>query len=101
MKSEQTALAAVTVTPFVRRAMTGERVNMPAAVLSEGEWTEIVFTVPELGGDAVHDVGWTVETKPDADPWVMGRVYAVYDRRAGVHRKLLSARYGGERVCDG
>ena len=52
MKSEQTAPAAVTVTPFVRRAMTGERVNMPAAVLSEGEWTEIVFTVPELGGDA-------------------------------------------------
>lgn len=150
MKSEQTAPAAVTVTPFVRRAMTGERVNMPAAVLPEGEWTEIVFTVPELGGDAVHDVGWTVETKPDADPWVMGRVYvdeitvtgamdyavnfslqreefsqltpfafndcagkregthashgggaAVYDRRAGVHRKLLSARYGGERVCDG
>lgn len=44
-------------------------------MLSEGEWTEIVFTVPELGGDAVHDVGWTVETKPDADPWVMGRVY--------------------------
>lgn len=151
MKSEQTAPAAVTVTPFVRRAMTGERVNMPAAVLSEGEWTEIVFTVPELGGDAVHDVGWTVETKPDADPWVMGRVYvdeitvtgamdyavdfslqreefsqltpfafndcagkarggrhashgggaAVYDRRAGVHRELLSARYGCDRVCDG
>ena len=75
MKSEQTAPAAVTVTPFIRRAMTGERVNLPAAVLSEGEWTEIVFTVPELGGDAVHDVGWTVETKPDADPWVMGRVY--------------------------
>ena len=75
MKSEQTAPAAVTVTPFVRRAMTGGRVNMPAAVLPEGEWTEIVFTVPELGGDAVHDVGWTVETKPDADPWVMGRVY--------------------------
>lgn len=48
---------------------------MPAVVLPEGEWTEIVFTVPELGGDAVHDVGWTVETKPDADPWVMGRVY--------------------------
>ena len=75
MRSEQISPAAVTVTPFVRRAMTGERVNMPAAVLPEGEWTEIVFTVPELGGDAVHDVGWTVETKPDADPWVMGRVY--------------------------
>lgn len=81
MKSEQTAPAAVTVTPFVRRAMTGERVNMPAAVLSEGEWTEIVFTVPELGGDAVHDVGWTVETKPDADPWAMGRVYDDRDHR--------------------
>ena len=75
MRSEQIAPAAVTVTPFVRRAMTGERVCTPAAVLPEGEWTEIVFTVPELGGDAVHDVGWTVETKPDADPWVMGRVY--------------------------
>lgn len=75
MRSEQIAPAAVTVTPFVRRAMTGERVCMPAAVLPEGEWTEIVFTVPELGGDAVHDVGWTIAVKPDVAPWVMGRVY--------------------------
>ena len=75
MRSEQIAPAAVTVTPFVRRAMTGERVCMPAAVLPEGEWTEIVFTVPELGGDAVHDVGWTIAVQPDVAPWVMGRVY--------------------------
>ena len=75
MKSEQTAPAAVTVTPFVRRAMTGERVSMPAAVLPEGEWTEIAFTVPDLGGDAVHDVGWTIAVQPDVAPWVMGRVY--------------------------
>ena len=75
MRSEQIAPAAVTVTPFVRRAMTGERVCTPAAVLPEGEWTEIVFTVPELGGDAVHDVGWTIAVKPDVAPWVMGRVY--------------------------
>lgn len=75
MRSEQIAPAAVTVTPFVRRAITGERVCTPAAVLPEGEWTEIVFTVPELGGDAVHDVGWTVAAKPDVAPWVMGRVY--------------------------
>ena len=75
MRSEQIAPAAVTVTPFVRRAMTGERVCMPAAVLPEGEWTEIAFTVPELGGDAVHDVGWTIAVQPDVAPWVMGRVY--------------------------
>ena len=75
MRSEQIAPAAVTVTPFVRRAMTGERVNMPAAVLPEGEWTEIAFTVPELCGDAVHDVGWTIAVQPDVAPWVMGRVY--------------------------
>ena len=75
MRSEQIAPAAVTVTPFVRRTMTGERVCMPAAVLPEGEWTEIAFTVPDLGGDAVHDVGWTIAVKPDAAPWVMGRVY--------------------------
>ena len=75
MKSEQTAPAAVTVTPFVRRAMTGETVCMPAAVLPEGEWTEIAFTVPDLGGDAVHDVGWTIAVQPDVAPWVMGRVY--------------------------
>ena len=75
MRSEQIAPAAVTVTPFVRRAMTGERVCMPAAVLPEREWTEIAFTVPELGGDAVHDVGWTIAVQPDVAPWVMGRVY--------------------------
>lgn len=75
MRSEQIAPAAVTVTPFVRRAMTGERVYMPAAVLPEGEWTEIAFTVPDLGGDAVHDVGWTIAVQPDVAPWVMGRVY--------------------------
>lgn len=75
MRSEQIAPAAVTVTPFVRRAMTGERVCMPAAVLPEGEWTEIAFTVPELCGDAVHDVGWTIAVQPDIAPWVMGRVY--------------------------
>ena len=75
MRSKQIAPAAVTVTPFVRRAMTGERVCMPAAVLPEGEWTEIAFTVPDLGGDAVHDVGWTIAVQPDVAPWVMGRVY--------------------------
>ena len=75
MRSEQIAPAAVTVTPFVRRAMSGERVCMPAAVLPEGEWTEIAFTVPDLGGDAVHDVGWTIAVQPDVAPWVMGRVY--------------------------
>ena len=75
MRSEQIAPAAVTVTPFVRRAMTGERVCIPAAVLPEGEWTEIAFTVPDLGGDAVHDVGWTIAVQPDVAPWVMGRVY--------------------------
>lgn len=75
MRSEQIAPAAVTVTPFVRRAMTGERVCMPAAVLPEGEWMEIAFTVPELCGDAVHDVGWTIAVQPDVAPWVMGRVY--------------------------
>ena len=75
MRSEQIAPAAVTVTPFVRRAMTGERVCMPAAVLPEREWTEIAFTVPELCGDAVHDVGWTIAVQPDVAPWVMGRVY--------------------------
>ena len=75
MRSEQIAPAAVTVTPFVRRAMTGERVCMPAAVLPEREWTEIAFTVPELRGDAVHDGGWTSAVQPDVAPWVMGRVY--------------------------
>ena len=75
MRSDQIAPAAVTVTPFVRRAMTGERVCMPAAVLPEREWTEIAFTVPELCGDAVHDVGWTIAVQPDVAPWVMGRVY--------------------------
>ena len=61
--------------PNTGRAMTGERVCMPAAVLPEREWTEIAFTVPELCGDAVHDVGWTIAVQPDVAPWVMGRVY--------------------------
>lgn len=75
MKSEQTAPAVVTVTPFVRRAMTGETVRLPSVTLSEGEWREISFTVPDLCGDAAHDIGWTITTTPETDPWVMGRVY--------------------------
>lgn len=75
MRSCQTAPAAITVTPFVTRAMGGDRIDLPATVLPEGEWAEIAFTVPDLGGDQAHDIGWRIVIAPEEPPWAYGKVY--------------------------
>nr|WP_325186066.1 ADP-ribosylglycohydrolase family protein [uncultured Oscillibacter sp.] len=75
MRSCQTAPAAITVTPYVTRAMAGDRIDLCAAVLPEGEWTEIAFSVPDLGGDQAHDIGWKIEIAPVEPPWACGKVY--------------------------
>lgn len=75
MRSEQTAEAAITVTPYLTTAMGGQRMELPPVVLPEGEWTEIAFAVPELTGDQVHDVGWTIAIDPAVKPWTYGKVY--------------------------
>ena len=75
MKSCQVAPAAIKVTPFLTRAMGGDRIDLPALVLPEGEWMSVVFTVPDLGGDQVHDIGWCIEIAPVEPPWALGKVY--------------------------
>jgi len=55
--------------------MGGRRINLPPAVLSEGKWTEIAFTVPDLKGDQAHDVGWRIDIAPEEPPWAFGKVY--------------------------
>lgn len=76
MKSCQSALAKVTVTPYLTQAMTGRRIDLPSTVLRDGEpWALIAFTVPDLGGDAVHNVGWNIALEPESQPWAWGKVF--------------------------
>lgn len=75
MKSCQTAPASITVTPYVTRAMSGVRMEMPAELLPEGEWARIAFTVPDLNGDQAHEIGWRIAIAPDDPPWAYGKVY--------------------------
>jgi len=74
MKSQQEAPAAITVTPFIATAG-GQRMELPSTVLPEGTWHEITFTVPGLGGDQAHNVGWKIEIMPETPPWTLGRVF--------------------------
>lgn len=75
MRSCQTAPAAITVTPYLTRCMSGERVSFPSAVLPEGAWTCLAFTVPPLDGDQAHEIGWRVEITPAEGRLTYGRVY--------------------------
>ncbi len=76
LKSVQTAPAAVSVTPFIKTAMRGERIEpVPAAVLPEGEWTELSFLVPDLGGDQAHTLGFRFALDTLDPPWAWGKVF--------------------------
>ncbi len=74
LRSVQTAPAAVTVTPFVTRAA-GERIELAPTTLAEGEWTELSFVVPDLGGDRAHELGWRFEARLHEPPWAWGKIY--------------------------
>ncbi|MGM9614012.1 MAG: ADP-ribosylglycohydrolase family protein [Oscillospiraceae bacterium] len=74
LRSEQTAPATVTVTPFVTRAV-GERIVLAPTVLAEGAWTEVSFAVPDLGGDRTHALGWRFEAELHEPPWAWGKVF--------------------------
>lgn len=75
MKSCQTAPAEIVVTPFVTRAMAGDRIDLPAVTLPREAWKQIAFSVPDLEGDQVHDIGWKIEIAPQEPPWALGKVY--------------------------
>ena len=75
MRSCQTAPARITVTPWLSRCMTGERLSLAPTVLPEGEWTRIDLPVPPLSGDQAHEIGWRIEIDPAERPWTFGRVY--------------------------
>ena len=66
MKSCQTAPAEIVATPFVTRAMAGDRIDLPAVTLPREAWKQIAFSVPDLEGDQVHDIGWKNETVLEA-----------------------------------
>jgi len=74
MKSQQEAPAAITITPFVATAG-GQRLELSSTVLPKGTWHEITFTVPGLGGDQAHNVGWNIEIMPEIPPWTLGRIF--------------------------
>ena len=75
MKSAQTAPASITVTPFVVRSMSGERIEQPAATLPENIWTEVAFTIPDLGGGQAHEIGWRISAEMQDSPWAWGKVF--------------------------
>ncbi len=75
MKCEQIAPASVTVTPYVTCAMSKKRISSGEITLTPQNWTEVAFTVPDLGGDEVHDAGWRIDVAPFDPPWVRLDVY--------------------------
>ena len=74
-RSLQTAPASITVTPFVVRASDGKKIELPSVILPEGEWTEVVFRIPDLGGDLAHELGWRLLTELHEPPWAWGKVF--------------------------
>lgn len=75
MKSWQTAPAAITVIPFVTKAMGGGRIDLNPVTLPDGEWGCVAFTVPDLEGDQLHELGWQITIAPEEPPWALGKVY--------------------------
>ncbi len=75
LKSEQIAPADAVVTPFVTRAMAGDRIELPPVSLPEGVWTEAAFRVPDLGGDQAHEIGWRFDLTLREPPWAWGKVF--------------------------
>ena len=45
------------------------------AVLPENTWVELCFTVPDLNGDQVHELGWQFDLRPVMDDWAFDFVY--------------------------
>ncbi|MCR4751948.1 MAG: ADP-ribosylglycohydrolase family protein [Eubacterium sp.] len=54
---------------------TGEAGQRAADHLPGNTWVELCFTVPELDGDQVHELGWQFDVKPAADEWAFDFVY--------------------------
>ena len=75
MRAEHTAPAEVTVIPFVTLAADGRRLDLQPEILPQEGWTEVRFTVPDAGGDRIHELGWRFILKPDEDPWAFSKIY--------------------------
>ncbi len=74
MRFEPTAPGNLTVTPFVTCAMSGSRIDLPGVCLSQEKWQEVVFIVPDLNGDEVHDIGWHIALTLQEPPWAFDRL---------------------------
>ena len=84
MRAKHIAPAEVTIVPFVTLAMSGKRIDLEPVKLQSGTgkeekeqdaWQMILFTVPDAGGDQIHELGWRFFLKPDEDPWAMSLIY--------------------------
>ena len=84
MRAKHIAPAEVTVVPFVTLAMSGKRIDLEPVKMQSGAgkeekeqdaWQMISFTVPDAGGDQIHELGWRFFLKPDEDPWAMSLIY--------------------------
>ena len=53
----------------------GSSGNCDPAILAENTWVELCFTIPDLNGDQVHELGWQFDLKPTMDEWAFDFVY--------------------------
>lgn len=65
----------ILVRPYIRTAMRGERQEGSPLLLKEGEPVELVFRIPDTGGDYVAEVGFHIEPAPETT----ARVFAILD----------------------
>ncbi|MBQ6385006.1 MAG: ADP-ribosylglycohydrolase family protein [Lachnospiraceae bacterium] len=72
------------------------RLNFTPSVISEREWTELSFRIPDLCGCRIHDVGWRFSLVPDEDPW--GMSFVLIDRISVSGQMDWSVDFGQQRV---
>ena len=77
LRAEHIAPAELTAVPYVTLAMGGRRIDLEAVRLNRGSetWQDVSFTIPDLEGDQVHELGWRFFLKPDEDPWALSKVF--------------------------
>lgn len=62
------------VRPYVRTAMRDERYDGGAVLLEEGKPVELVFRLPDTGGDYISEVGFHIEAAPETESRVFARL---------------------------
>lgn len=65
----------VIVTPYVKDTYNGERIKLAPTILKNKEWQELTFTIPNLNGSLVEEVGYLIESPAPRNNRTFGSVY--------------------------